>query len=349
MLYVGMDISSKDFVIHAVNGKNKKVLETSVEPTRAGLRKMFLELGAEPKLIVMEAGNQMKWIAMELKKREDVTLHVVHPNEIKWITCSGGKKTDKVDAKKLAILARSGNLPKAVHIVEGSVRELRELLSARDLLQKKRIGLGNSLRGQLKQEGIKLPERFFARKDWQDDIGELKLCKVQQLIARQIMTSIESLKASEDELTEAILKIEDDRLKWLESIPGIGGLSSRVLLSAIDNAERFESKKHVANYGALTPTIYQSGNETHMGRINRDGRQEVRKAMLQCAHAVCRTKDEAAKPLKEFYARIEKRRGKKRAVVALARKLLTTSYGVMKGKEFYDPRKLYGYAKEKAA
>lgn len=62
--------------------------------------------------------------------------------------------------------------------------------------------------------------------------------------------------------------------------------------------------------------------------------------MLQCAHAVARTKTAAVKPLKEFFERIEKRRGKKRAIVALSRKLLTTVYGVMKSGETYNPGKL---------
>lgn len=66
---------------------------------------MRKELGAGPKLVVFDAGNQLKWIVRVLKRGEGVTIHVVHPNEVKWISQSGGK-TDKVDARKLAELAR---------------------------------------------------------------------------------------------------------------------------------------------------------------------------------------------------------------------------------------------------
>ena len=113
-----------------------------------------------------------------------------------------------------------------------------------------------------------------------------------------------------------------------------------MLLSAIDDAGRFDSRKAVAKYGALTPTIYQSGGCTHLGHINRNGRHEVRRVLVQCAHTVVRMKSVAAAPIKEFYQRIMKRRGKKIAIVAVARKLLVTAYAVMKHRTAYDPAKL---------
>jgi transposase len=108
----------------------------------------------------------------------------------------------------------------------------------------------------------------------------------------------------------------------------------------LDNAKRFDDRKAVAKYGALTPTIYQSGGVTHMGHINRDGRHEVRKVLLQCAHTVARMKSYDSRPLRDFFERVMKKRGKKIAVVALARKLLTIAYGVLKSGNPYDPKML---------
>lgn len=344
MKYIGMDVSSKEFVVYGLNERRQKIFDKTVESSRDGLRRIVKELGEGPKLITFEAGNQMKWIALTLKKMEGVEVHVVHPNEVKWITQSNGKKTDKVDARKLSKLAQAGMLPRQVHIVEGKVRELRELASARDQLQKKRVALINTLRGLIKQEGYHLPEKFFQRVDWKEQLEKKRLKKVQRTIFESFMKSIEIIKKSEEEIKEEMMKIEDKKLEQLESIPCIGGISSRVILGAIDDASRFDNKKCVANYGALTPTIYQSGEVVNHGRINRDGRHEVRRVLLQCAHALSRTKSAGARPLKEFYERIEKRRGKKRAIVALARKLLTIAYGVLKNNEYYDPRKLAMYA-----
>ena len=152
MIYVGMDISSKSFVVHAINSQNKIVFKGEIKPTRQGLHRMIKCLGRQTKLVVFEAGNQLKWIALELKKIKGVHVHVVHPNEIKWINQSSAK-TDKIDARKLARLARGDILPRQVHIVEGTARQLRELISARHTLQSKRVALINSIRGCLKQEG----------------------------------------------------------------------------------------------------------------------------------------------------------------------------------------------------
>ncbi len=91
---------------------------------------------------------------------EDVQVPVVHPNKVKWSTESRGR-TDQVDARKLAELARAGIPPRAVHVVEGPVRELRELVSARQHLQAKRAALINAIRGYVYQEGASLAGAVF--------------------------------------------------------------------------------------------------------------------------------------------------------------------------------------------
>ena len=339
MLYAGMDISSKSFVVHVVNERKKVVLKTEMAASRESLKWLVGQLGREPKLFVFEAGNQLKWVADTLRKEEGVSLHVVHPNEVKWISASSGK-TDKVDAKKLAELARGDLLPRKVHLVEGEARELRELLSARTQLMQKRVSMLNTLRGYLKQEGVRLGANFFAREDWQERLEKTRLSHTLKLILKVFRPSIEALEASEHELNQRIADIKNEKTELLETIPSIGILSSRTVIAALDDAKRFENRKAVAKYGALSPTIYQSGDTVQLGRINRDGRHEVRRVLLQCAHLLSRMKSPAAKPLRQFYERIERRQGKKKALVALARKLLTVAYGVLKSELPYDPMKL---------
>lgn len=339
MVYVGMAVSSKSFVVHAVNERKRVVWRGEVAATPSGLKRAMAALGEHTKLVVFEAGNQMKWIARELGRLKGVRLHIVHPNEVKWISQSSGK-TDKVDARKLAELARGDLLPRKVHVVEGPVRELRELVGARHTLQSKRVALMNTLRGYLKQEGQRLPEKFFGRTDWQAALAKLKVGASTQQIVASFKGGIEALAHAEGELTRRIVAIKDRRIELLESIPSIGELSARVLLGALDEAKRFDNKKCVAKYGALSPRIYQSGDVVHLGRINRDGRQELRRVLLQCAHTLTRMRSPGARPLRAFFERVLKRRGKKIAIVALARKLLTTAYGVLKAGAFYDPDKL---------
>ena len=136
---------------------------------------------------------------MTLKKIKGVQIHVVHPNEIKWINQSSGK-TDKIDARKLAYLARADMLPRPVHIVEGKARELRELISARGTIQSKRIALINSIRGCLKQEGYKLLEGFFKNKRWREQLKKMRVGDIQKLILEKFMESIEGMARAEFEL-----------------------------------------------------------------------------------------------------------------------------------------------------
>lgn len=342
MVYVGMDVSSKSFVVHAINERKKVVWRGEVAASRSGLKRVLQEVGEQPKVVVFEAGNQMKWIARELGTMPGVSVHVVHPNEVKWISQSSGK-TDKVDARKLAELARGDLLPRAVHVVEGKVRALRELVNARHTLQSKRVALINTVRAYVKQEGHRLPEKFFHRRDWQQALAKLRVSDVTQQIIETFKTSIDALEQSEAALTRRLVAIEDERIELLESIPSIGEISARVVLGALDDARRFDNKKCAAKYGALTPSIYQSGEMVHLGRINRDGRQEVRRVLLQCAHTVARMTSAGARPLRAFYERVMRRRGKKIAIVAVARKLLTTAYGVLKSGKSYDPAKLLPY------
>ncbi|WP_447973696.1 IS110 family transposase [Nitrospira sp. Kam-Ns4a] len=318
MVYIGLDVSGKSLVAYGVNERKQRVFEGEQPASRVGLRALLRQVGVGPKLVVCEAGNQMKWIAETLKQIDGVQGHGVHPNEVKWITESGGK-TDRVDAKKLAELARAGLLPRAVHVVEGPVRKLRELVSARHQLQSKRVALINTIRGYVYQEGHRLPEKFFAGATWRAKLARLPVSAPLTLIIETFMASIEALEAAEWQLTARLRAIEDPRCPLLESIPAIGPLAARVLVSALDEARRFDDQKAVAHDGALAPTIYQSGTVRQLGRINRDGRGEVRRVLWPCAHTVARMKSEGAKPLQRFFARIARRRGKTSAVVALAR------------------------------
>ena len=84
---------------------------------------------------------------------------------MKWISQSNGK-TDQVDARKLADLARGDLFPRPAHVVEGKTRQLRELVSAREQLQGKRVALINALRGCIRQEGVRFPAKFFQRSGW---------------------------------------------------------------------------------------------------------------------------------------------------------------------------------------
>lgn len=83
MVYVGLDVSGKSLVGYAVNERKRCVYKGEQPASRVGLRALVRQIGVGPKLVVFEAGNQMKWIADTLKTLDGVQVHVVHPNEVK--------------------------------------------------------------------------------------------------------------------------------------------------------------------------------------------------------------------------------------------------------------------------
>ena len=120
MIDIGIDVSSKECVVHAISEKKKVLIRGGkITPDKKGLKKMLDSLSQEQKLVVIEAGNQLKWLALYLKGRSDVNRHVVHPNEIKWINQSSGK-TDQIGARKMTELDRGGMFASQCSYCRGS-------------------------------------------------------------------------------------------------------------------------------------------------------------------------------------------------------------------------------------
>lgn len=104
-----------------------------------------------------------------------------------------------------------------------------------------------------------MPEKFFASAAWAEKLAHLRVSAPLKRIIESFMAAVDALLVAERQLTTQMLAITDPRCALLETIPAIGPITSRVLVGALDEVRRFDDKKAVANYGGLTPTIYQSG------------------------------------------------------------------------------------------
>jgi transposase len=123
-------------------------------------------------------------------------------------------------------------------------------------------------------------------------------------------------------------------------MPGVGQVSAQTLVAAVDTIDRFASAKKLVAYAGLAPSVRASGERVEYGRITKQGRSEIRAVWVQAAHAVFAVKDPAARPLQRWGERLSRRRGKKTALVALARKLLTIAFHLLREHTTYDPRRL---------
>lgn len=340
-LYCGLDVASRESYYYITDIEGNKVANGWVPSDKDGLR---TRLGGHIKqgmVIAIEAGNQTIWMYHYLKEL-GAEVVVVNAGKVKAIA-NAKRKTDKVDAKFLCKLLRLGELPEAVHMASNDCRELRGLLAARRQLINARTKVCNVVRGIVRQEGIRLMSRELnTYKGWEALKQRKWNLQHIEVIVHSYYTSYCSMTESIKEIDKALedKRGKDKRTALLETMPGVGKTASATLLSAVDDIHRFSSSKKLVSYSGLAPSVRSSGDRTEYGSITREGRREVRGVWCQIAHLVAHSQKEEAKPLREWFEKIAKRRGKRTALVALTRKLLTIAYCMLRDNVAYDSSRI---------
>jgi len=338
MYYAGLDIASKESFLYVQNRKGGKVEGRPIFSTRQTIKEAFKKYDHRQIEVAIEAGGSTRWIYDTLKAM-GIRVYVVNPNKVKAIAESK-RKTDKIDAKLLSDLLRLGALPQEVIMAEGQARQLRDLIQARQKVIDGYTNLMNYLRGLLRQEGISLPARAFNSTE-----TFLKLLKnrlpehVRQIIIRYSELFVKMVE-EKNNIEQKILHYDNADIALMKTLPGIGEISSRTINAAIGCIKRFDRAKKLTSYGGLVPTVRSSGEHTEYGHITREGRSEIRRVAIQCAHALLRSKSVESLPLRKWFENIAMRRGARTAVVALARKMLTIMFYMLRDKKPYDYRLL---------
>jgi len=334
MYYAGLDVASKGSFLYVQDRRGRKVEGQEILTTKWAIEEAFKKYKSSLIEVAVEAGGSTRWIYDTLKGM-GIRVYVVNPNKVKAIADSK-RKTDKIDAKLLSDLLRLNALPQEVIMAEGEARELRDLVQARQKVIDGYTSLMNYLRGLLRQEGVRLPERAFNNDHWLTELGKQDLPQhVRQIIDRYALL-IDTMIVEKKEIEGKIFGYHSSDIDLIKTIPGIGELSSRTITAAIGEIKRFKKAKHLASYCGLVPSVRSSGERTEYGHITREGRSEVRRVGVQCAHAVLRSKSKEGEPLRRWHARIAGHRGMKTAVVALARKMITIVFYVLRDKKPYD-------------
>jgi transposase len=336
MFYAGIDAHVKSSTICVVDGKGQTVhrceVLTSGEGFRAGLKR-WAQRGLTA---AVEASGITPWVAPLLQAMQ-VKVVVANPNRVRLIAESR-KKSNRVDAATLAELLRLGGLPE-VHQASPAARRLRTELAVRRQFVRQRTALVNQARGLLRGWGVNLPARFLGRRaSWK------------QLAARRVpayvRTLLRTMEAVYEQLTCAIRELgagleaaarKDARVEKLRTMPGVGPLSALTLVSAVDTIARFERAKQLTSYCGIVPTVRSTGEREQQGSITRQGRSEVRALWVQAAHAVVRSRQPAACALQRWFWKVARRRGVRTAIVALARKMLSVAFYLLRDGTQYDP------------
>ena len=134
------------------------------------------------------------------------------------------------------------------------------------------------------------------------------------------------IKQIDDKLAEIAMK--DSRVQLLKTIPGIANTLALTIIAEIGDINLFKSSKHLASYAGLAPGIKQSGNTLKFRRVIKQSSKDLKTCFVEASWVLVRTKE--ANRLKWFYGNLSKKKGKKKAICAVARKLCCITYAMLK-------------------
>jgi transposase len=296
--------------------------ESRIRTERDSLTAFF---GERPRArILLEAATESEWVARHLEWLGHEVI-VADPGFAPMYASRGRKvKTDKRDARALCDACYLGAFRPA-HRSSDASRLLRKHLNAREVLVQTRCRMISLCRALLRQEGIRVPSggaiSFPMR------VRDLELTPELRDVVEPLLRTHEHL-CSEVHMLDK--KIEhavesDERVQRLTSVPSVGPVTALTFVAMLDDVARFDSAHKLQSYLGLVPREYSSGEKTQRGHITKAGNNRLRSLLVECAWGILRRKSPQSEPLEQWTMRIAARRGKRIAVVALARKLVTFS------------------------
>ena len=317
-LFIGLDVSLATTAVCAITEHGKIVKEAQIASDPEAVASCVLALGGTVATIGLEAGPLSQWLHRGLT---DAGLEVVlmETRQVKGALKAMPIKTDRRDAEGIARLLHLGWF-RPVHCKSISAQEVRALLGARKAIQQGMIALELSLRGLLRNFGLKVGAisrgRFDVRiRELAEGNAMLEAATAPMLRARASLRH--ELAGLERQVR--LLAQEDPICRLLMTMPGIGAVVGLTFRSAVDDPTRFSSSKKVGPWVGLTPSRNQSGERDVSGGITRAGDANLRRALCQAATVMMNRGRSSW--LRSWAAHVAKRRGTKRAMVALARRI----------------------------
>jgi transposase len=274
---------------------------------------------------------------VDLCQTMSIPIQIVNPNGGGGRWRDVKKKTDREDAKKLCRLSLSGDL-KEVWLPQRLERHWKSLILYRHKLVERRTAIGNSIHALLVCEGKAMKG---GRKCWtKESLAGLRTmarplagsgkeeCWGMHLgmeleSMEQVMKQIEELDKKLNEIGE-----QDERVRLLKTIPGVGPRLSELAVATIGDPRRFKNARQVSAYGGLDPKRYQSGEMDRSGRISKSGSGKLRKLLTEIAWGMLKNNNRG----REVFMRISKgqKARRKQAAVALARRVLTWCWAMLR-------------------
>jgi transposase len=317
--FAAIDVSLELSSVCVVDGAGKIVRETKVASEPDALIQWFRETGLTLTRIGLEAGPLSQWLHAGLVAAGFPAI-LIATRHVKAALSAMIVKTDRNDARGMAQLMRMGWF-RPVHAKTLPAQEIRALLTGRKLLQAKLLDLEIGLRGLLRGFGLKVGE--VSKSKYEARIRErVAGHRMLEHIAEPMLRARAVLRAEYATLHRQVLRLvrADEVCRLFMTVPGVGSVVAVTDKAAIDDPRRFHKSKDVGPHFGVTPKKYQSGEVDWTGGISKVGDAMVRTALYEAA-TVLLSRVTRFSALKAWAMGVMKRRGLKKARVALARKL----------------------------
>lgn len=318
--YVGLDVSLRSVAVCVIDVDGKHVFERTVECEIEDIVRCLEVFSASELRVGFESGAMSQHLYHGLRAAGfDVVC--MEARQVNAALSAMRNKTDKTDARGIAQVLRAGWFS-TVFIKSREAHAHRVLLSSRKAIQKKCIDLANEVRGLFRIFGLRLPSRvdqgsFDERvRPLVEADPDLSHALLPLLDARAVL--YKTYRELDRRVKQAAS--HDEICLRFMAIPGVGPIAALTFRAAVDDPARFTSSRTVAAHFGLTPRRYQSGEMDNPGRISKAGDSDVRATLYAAANAMM-MRAVASSEIKSWGLRLMRRKGRRRAVVAVARKL----------------------------
>jgi transposase len=336
MKYVGVDLHKQVISLCVVmqNGGRREVVARRRLACHdvGGLAEFFRGLG--PFEAVVEATASYEWF-VELIEPWAARVVLAHPRKLRVIAESA-RKTDKLDAQVLAEFLALDMIPQA-HRPTPRVRQHRALVRQRQFVQRRITSAKCKIRHILARYNADVKNLFTAA--GQDHLAAQKLLASDRFVVDQLLIDLKHYGQQRREADRRLVEFakaapiaEQEARAVLASMPSVGAVTIDIVLAELGDLRRFRNHKQVVAYAGLAPKVRESADHRQGGGITKNGSGLLRWALIQTAwRMVTKTRRWGL-----AYEKLQRRKGAKRAIVAIARRLLGLMFGLLRRGERYS-------------
>jgi transposase len=330
-----MDLGDRTSALCLVSADGDIVEEAQLRTSTPALSARFAAM--PPTRVVMEVGTHSRWVSRLLTSfgHEVIVASAVHLRPI----AESLNKSDRIDARTLALCGRMPQLLKAVHHRPAEVQAALAVLRSRHILIRARTTLINHVRGMVKSEGARIrscDSRTFHRH------AHACLPDLLRPALEPVLDEIAALTARINAMDREVERLITERFpeaRGLQQVNGVGPITALTFVVTLSEPARFPTSRAVGAYLGLAPRQRQSGASRPQLGITKQGDRQLRVLLIEAAHYILGPRGKECDLRTWGLKRCELGGGnaKKRAVVAVARKLAVLLHHLWQTGEVYEP------------